>query len=119
MSEDMKMIKRGNIPARFVAAAFGVVMALFSARLGATPDEQRTFASPELAVQAAVQASAADDAAALKAIFGSDSKDMIETGDSVQDKKGRSNFIALARAKTVIVKDPTDPHRVTFTIGAN
>lgn len=119
MSEEMKMTKRVNVPARLVSAAFGVAMALSAVRLEARPDEQKTFATPELAVQAAVQAAAAGDATTLKAIFGPDGKDMIESGDSVQDKKGRSNFVTLARAKTVIVKDPSDPHRATFTIGAN
>ncbi len=91
MSEDRKMTRRVNVPTRFVAAAFGVVMPFCAAQFAASPGEQKTFATPEQAVQAAVQAAAADDVAALKAIFGPDGKDMIESGDSVQDKAGRSN----------------------------
>jgi hypothetical protein len=121
MSEETKMSKltNGRFPIRFAAAAFAAVMASSAARLGAAPGEQKSFATPEQAVQAAVQAAAADDAAALTAIFGPDSKDMISTGDSVQDKKARANFVKLAGEKTAVSVDPADPHRATFTIGPN
>jgi hypothetical protein len=121
MNEETKMSKRANgrFPIRFAAAAFAAVMASFAARLGAAPGEQKSFATPEQAVKAAVQAAAADDAAALTAIFGPESKDMISTGDSVQDKKARENFVRLAREKTAITVDPSDSGRATFSIGPN
>ena len=75
-----------------------------------------TFASPEQAVEAAVQA-AVDGVPALIALLGPDGKDLVDSGDSVQDANDRAAFVRLAREKTTIVKDPSSPDRVTVVVG--
>jgi hypothetical protein len=124
MKNDMTTMKaRDNgtgISRLFVAAlALACLPAAGAAAASPTPAPQKTFASPEQAVEAVVTASATDDVAALAAIFGPDGKDLINSGDSVQDEKTRSEFVRLAREKTTVVKDPKDSHRATFTIGEN
>jgi hypothetical protein len=111
----------GTRPARGIAVVLAIALAGFVAPglRGATPapSAQKTFDSPEKAVEAAVQAAAADDVPALLAIFGPDGKDLVTSGDAVQDQKGRDGFVRLAREKTTIVKDPADPHRVWVSVG--
>jgi hypothetical protein len=80
---------------------------------GQTP---RTFSSPEKAVEAVIQA-ATSGTAALLALLGPDAKDMIDSGDAVQDQKDIDAFVRLAREKTTFVKDPTDPRVVRVLIG--
>jgi hypothetical protein len=125
MKKEMKMTTSNNrtLPIRWMAMA--AVMAV--AGLGApalkadspVSSPQKAFDSPELAVEAAVKAADADDVPALLAIFGPDGKDLITSGDAVQDDKNRNEFVRLAREKTTITKDPSDLHRVWVSVGNN
>jgi len=56
---------------------------------------QLTFASPEEAVRAMVEALNSNDLKALEAIFGSGSLDFLTSGDPVADKSGREQFLKL------------------------
>ncbi len=63
---------------------------------GLSPAEtvkQRTFASPEEAVEALVTALRSNDVNALEAIFGPGSRDLIMSGDPVEDQSGRERFL--------------------------
>jgi hypothetical protein len=74
---------------------FAVLMAISgygTSALAAQP-QQKTFKSPEAAVKALVDATRADDTAALEALFGPGSKDMISSGDDVDDARGRAMFV--------------------------
>jgi hypothetical protein len=77
---------------------------------------QPTFSTPELEVEAAIKAAAAGVPEVL-ALLGPDGKDLVPSGNAAQDEKDRTEFVRLAREKTVIVKDSTDPHRATLQIG--
>jgi hypothetical protein len=55
---------------------------------------QRTFASPAEAGAAFLQAAKSGDQAGLLAIFGSDSKDVLFTGETVKDKDALQDFVA-------------------------
>jgi len=55
---------------------------------------QKTFASPEDAGNAFLQAAKAGDQSALLAIFGSDGKDILFSGDAVRDKDDLEDFVA-------------------------
>jgi hypothetical protein len=57
--------------------------------------KQRTFASPEEAVKAMVEALKSNDVKALEAIFGPGSQDLITSGDLVADQSGREQFLKL------------------------
>jgi hypothetical protein len=55
---------------------------------------QTTFASPEDAGAALLEAAKSGDPATLMAIFGPDSKDVLLTGDPVKDKDSLQDFVA-------------------------
>ena len=57
--------------------------------------EQQTFSSPEAAVEALVEALKAEDQNALQIIFGSDSDDILSSGDPVADQSEREKFLEL------------------------
>ncbi len=61
---------------------------------------QRTFASPEEAVRAMVEALKSNDVKALEAIFGPGSQDLIMSGDPVADQSGREQFFKLYGEKS-------------------
>jgi hypothetical protein len=122
MKKDMKMNtdRTGTLPIRWIAVA--VVIAAVCLRApgllaASRAPAQKTFDTPEQVVDATLQAVAADDVPVLLAIFGPDGKDLIMSGDAVQDQKGRAEVARLAREKTTIVKDPSDPHRAMLSVG--
>ena len=72
------------------AAVFAVV---FSSGSAYAKVVQKTFPSPEKAVEALVEAVKADDIQSLVAIFGPGSRHLILSGDPVEDEKGRDWFV--------------------------
>jgi Protein of unknown function (DUF2950) len=79
------------------------VMALASltalALRAAEPARARSFDTPQQAADALVAAAQSGDTAALLAIFGPDGKDLITSGDPVDDKDRLSKFTELAKQK--------------------
>jgi hypothetical protein len=55
--------------------------------------KQKTYATPEEAVQDFVAAMKADDTKALHAILGAGARPLISSGDAVADKEGRARFV--------------------------
>jgi hypothetical protein len=62
--------------------------------------KQRTFASPEEAVKALVEALKSKDAKALEAIFGPGSKDLVSSGDPVADSAEYERTVNHLEQKT-------------------
>jgi hypothetical protein len=58
----------------------------------ATP-KQKTFKSPDAAVNALMEASRTHDVKALIALFGPGSDDLVSSGDDVDDARGRDMFV--------------------------
>jgi hypothetical protein len=83
----------------------------------APKDDQRTFATPQEAVQATIDAAERNDTAALLQLFGPEGKDIVESGDPAQDKEIRAEFARSAHEKLQIDEDPFRPDRVAFTVG--
>src|SRR5438034_9347586 len=67
-----------------------------------SPDVQKSFATPQQAAVALIQAAANYDVAALLEIFGPDGKDFVSSADPVQDKKYAVAFAAKAREKNLV-----------------
>ena len=55
--------------------------------------QQKTFKTPDAAVKALAAATRANDVQALEALFGPGSKDLISSGDDVDDTRGRKMFV--------------------------
>jgi len=90
-------------------AAFAVTMILALTvcqfAVAATAAKQKSFASPEEAVQAAVAAAKSNDDKELLAIFGASAKDLLFSGDAVADKQRRERFLAAYNEKNSIVPE--------------
>ena len=78
---------------------------------------QMTFATPQAAAEALTKATADYDVATLLQIFGPDGKDFIETADSVQDKNRGEAFTELAKKKTEVKLDVSDPNVARIIVG--
>jgi len=101
-------IRRSSISvwSSFVIAV--VVMLAVGLAFGGTSkaaQTQKTFASPEEAVKAAVTAVKNDDDKELIAIFGASAKDLISSGDAVADKHRREQFLRLYDEKNSLVSE--------------
>ncbi|MGA9477885.1 MAG: DUF2950 domain-containing protein [Desulfobacterales bacterium] len=75
---------------------------------------QLTFASPEEAVRAMVEALNSNDLKALEAIFGPGRRDLITSGDPVVDQSGRERFLKLYGEKNRL--EQTDD-KVVLSVG--
>jgi hypothetical protein len=94
-----------------------VLMGLLAPGLYSAPASQRSFETPQAAIQATVEASKVNDVAGLRDIFGAGSQNIVESGDSGQDREDRQEFAKLAEQKISIAQDASNPDRVTFSIG--
>lgn len=77
----------------------------------------KTFDSADAAAQAVIAAAEKNDVATLDAIFGTNNKVILTSGDPKQDANERAEFARVARAKHQIEKDPMNHHRVFLAIG--
>jgi Protein of unknown function (DUF2950) len=84
-----------------IAVAF--VMCLFLSAAPCSATEQKTFATPTDAVNAMIVAVESGDQTEMLLIFGDDGKDLISSGDAIQDKNGRAGFVKAYKTKHAIV----------------
>src|SRR5262245_8477608 len=80
-----------------------------------TQPGQKTFDTPKLGADALIQAAGVYDVAALKAILGPDSADIISSQDPVQDKNRAVAFAGKAKEKTSI--NMKNPNRAILSVG--
>ncbi len=68
--------------------------------------EQKTFATPADAVKDLVAALESGNQDELMAVFGDEGKDLIDSGDAVQDKNSRASFLKSYKSRhAIIVED--------------
>ena len=70
--------------------------------------KQRSFASPEEAVKALIEALKSKDIKALEAIFGPGSKDLVSSGDPVSDSARYDRFISLYEEKNRLQEESAE-----------
>ena len=97
-----------------VAAIFAFVFAWSS--VYAKSPIQKTFSSPEKAVEAMVGAVKADDFQSLLEIFGPGSRHIILSGDPVEDQQGREWFVKHYEEKNSLEEAPD---KVTLHVGSD
>jgi hypothetical protein len=104
---------------RFGAIALGLGASLLAFdAVAATPDAgPRAFDTPQQAADALVKAAEAGDTAALMAMFGPEGKDIVSSGDPVEDKNDLARFAKKARAKMKVTFDVADPKRAVMVTG--
>ena len=116
MLQNLGAVKK-EPPSRYrVAFAITIIFVLTVCQLAvaATPTKQKTFASPEEAVKAAVAATKNNDDKELLAIFGPQAKDLMFSGDAVADKQRRERFLAAYNEKNSIA---SEGERRIITVG--
>jgi len=100
----------------FAGAALAIGLASFPLRAAQAPGP-RSFETPKQAADAVIQAAEADDVPALLAIFGPDGKDIVSSGDAVDDKNDLAHFAAKAREKMEISYDIGNPNLADVVVG--
>jgi hypothetical protein len=78
---------------RVAALVIAIVLASGTSLAAPAPGKARTFASPEEATKAFIDALRADDVKALLAILGQDARPLISSGDTIADGEARSRFV--------------------------
>src|SRR5436305_2058488 len=81
------------------------------------PIQQKSFATPQLAVDALIQAAGSYDVPALLTIFGPDGKDLVSSADPVRDKNAASAFSEKAKEKNVVVLDKKSRNQAIVSLG--
>jgi hypothetical protein len=87
------------------------------ASLAAAQPAQRSFDSPEAAVEALVGALEAGDNAALTAVLGPETDSLIDSGDGAQNSADKTDFLAAYGARHSLVADGNEQR--TLVIGEN
>jgi hypothetical protein len=98
------------LPALLVVLAGALPAPAATARQG-----QKTFASPEEAVKSLIGAVRSNDSKALVAILGPGSKEIISSGDPVDDNSARERFLSLYDEKNAI--EGADSGRAILSVG--
>jgi len=92
-----------------------VVLASGAALAASGKNAQKSFASPEEAVKSLMQAVRSNDTKLLLAILGPGSKEIVSSGDPVDDKATRERFATLFDEKNTI--DGAESGRAVLTFG--
>jgi Protein of unknown function (DUF2950) len=100
---------------RFATAAV-ILMACLPASSIAQEEGQKTFSSAEDASHALVAAIQSNDEKAMLDVLGQDAKQIVSSGDEVEDKEHRANFVQKYEEMHRLVREPDGT--VTLYIGA-
>jgi len=102
-----------NVVGKFAAFAMLAVGVSFPAPAAAQQPGQKTFPFAADATKALVEALQADDQSALLSILGPDAKDIISSGDEVEDKNDRDLFVQKYQEMHRMVTEPMERPRST------
>jgi len=106
IKDGLQKIRRGNLVMFASLAFFGVWSVGFAWILWAQPAGQKTFSSPDEASRALIRAVQAGNEKDLLEIFGPDGKEIISSGDKVEDKKSRDAFAEKYQRMNRLVEEP-------------
>jgi hypothetical protein len=95
----------------------GIIAAQTAPKAAAAGTPPKSFATPDEAANALIEAADKFDVAAIEEIFGSAGKDLVVTSEPAQDKEAAKTFVELAREKKEISVDPKNKNRAVLEIG--
>jgi len=108
--------ERGSLLKRCaLQSAFILLVAMVFGGTPAAGTVQKTFASPEEAVQVMVTVLKADDAKALAEIFGPGGEEIAYSGDQVRDSAERERFISAYEQKNRL--EEAGPDKMVLYVG--
>src|ERR1700739_2566089 len=99
-----------------IAALAPMLSVCFAVDSAAQQKSQRTYSSPEEASKAAVAALQSNDEKALLSILGPDAKQIVSSGDPIEDAESHANFVRKYQQMHRFMKEPDGS--VTLYIGA-
>jgi hypothetical protein len=106
IKDRLQKITWGTVVKLTPLAVFAVWSLGFAWVLWAEPPAQRTFSSPAQASRALFLAAQAQDTRALLKIFGPEGREIISSGDAVEDKNRRDQFVRKYREMSRLVEEP-------------
>lgn len=83
---------RARLQSLVLTASVALLLSIAACNKPSAPSGPKTFATPDEAGKALVQATTTQDKDAIHAIFGPGSEDIISTGDPAQDKEAMDGF---------------------------
>jgi hypothetical protein len=95
---------------------FALALLMVAQLIGQQAD-QRSFASPQEAAQALMDAASQNDTAVLRKLFGPQSADIVQSGDPAEDKDRRAEFARRAHEKMEVQIEPSNPNRAVIVAG--
>jgi hypothetical protein len=93
------------------------VATLLTVELVGQQTAERSFATPQEAAQALVDAAGQNDTAALTKLFGPQGADIVRSGDAAEDKDARAEFARRAHEKMTVQIEPSNPKRAVIIAG--
>jgi DUF2950 family protein len=102
-----------NLPKLAIAI---LALGCFATHSMAQQPGQRTFSSPEEASNALVKAMQSNDEKAMLEILGADGRQIVSSGDEIEDAQARANFVEKYQEMHRLVKEPDGT--TTLYIGA-
>lgn len=111
---NLRDFHRAN-PLTIAVVAF-IFVACFPVCSTAQQQGQKTFSSPEAASEALVTAAQNNDEKAMLEILGPDGKQIVSSGDDIEDEEARTNFVEKYREMHRLVAEPDGT--TTLYIGA-
>jgi len=117
MSSQPSKVNAGTIA--LIAVVLSLASAVWSQKApegtsSSKPEQQKTFATPELAAEALITAAEVYDVPTLLQIFGPEGKDFIASSDSVHDMSIAHEFAEKARQKHSVA---IDKNQATLLVG--
>src|SRR4029434_7219 len=106
IKDSLQKIRRDNLVMCASLAFFGVWSVGFAWIVWSQPAGQKTFSSPDEASRALIRAVQAGNEKDLLEIFGPDGKEVISSGDKVEDKKSRDAFAEKYQRMNRLVEEP-------------
>jgi hypothetical protein len=97
--------------------SLATLLAALTVLSASAQQNQESFATPQEAAQALVNAAEQNDTNALMKLFGPAGKDIVQSGDAADDKAVRADFASRAHAKLQVAPDKDNPNRVTIIVG--
>jgi len=107
-----------SLPLALTGLCAAAALAL-SASVSSPANEQRTFATAREAAHAMLAAAEADDVPALLLLLGPEGKDVIRSGDPVEDKNNRAKFVDKAKQSLQVKINARDESHAIILIGAD
>ena len=112
-------MKNAGVSLLVVAMALAMTFTVAAAQNSSPPAGAKTFPTPQQGADALIAAAQAGDVAAIGALFGPDGRNLVVTGDTVQDKIRLDEFAAMARERRDVAVDPKNANRAIISVGAD